>query len=88
MLVSVFSDVFPCKLDGLYLDGLIEAFSEDYLVGSCRFLLCASPAEYMQNYLNKKVLENLEPNLYFTQYGEKAMAPDGYPLYLGLALTR
>ena len=38
----------------------------------------ASPAEYMQNYLNKKVIENLEPNLYFTQYGEKAMAPDGY----------
>ncbi|MEK9698599.1 MAG: hypothetical protein VW270_22695, partial [Candidatus Poseidoniales archaeon] len=32
----------------------------------------------MQNYLNKKVLENLEPELYFAQYGEKANAPDGY----------
>ena len=37
----------------------------------------ASPAAYLQNVLNKTVLENLEPELYFYQYGKQATAPTG-----------
>lgn len=38
----------------------------------------SSPANYLQNLLYKNVLENLEPDLYFAQYGKQAMAQDGY----------
>lgn len=33
---------------------------------------------YLQTYLKKEVLENLEPNLYFAQYGMKNTMGDGY----------
>ena len=35
-------------------------------------------AGYLQTYLKKEVLENLEPNLYFAQYGKKNTMGDGY----------
>lgn len=35
-------------------------------------------AGYLQTYLKKEVLENLEPNLYFAQYGMKNTMGDGY----------
>lgn len=38
----------------------------------------ASPAVFLQNYLNKQVLKNLEPELHFAKYGVKANAPSGY----------
>lgn len=38
----------------------------------------ASPAVFMQNFLRKEVLENLEPELYFAKYGVKSTSPDGY----------
>lgn len=37
----------------------------------------ASPAAYLQNVLNKSVLENIEPELYFYGYGKQATAPTG-----------
>lgn len=38
----------------------------------------ASPAVYMQNFLRKQVLENLEPELYFAKYGQVSKAENGY----------
>lgn len=34
--------------------------------------------QVLQILLNKKVLENFEPNMYFYQYGEQPVWTDGY----------